>query len=68
MVTRVFFLSSKASRSWPILGNLSFIDQSGALDIATRLRAGRSGVSNPGGDKSFFFLLSKNSMPALGPP
>ena len=44
-------------KSWPILGNLSFIDQGGALDIATRLRAGRSGVSNPGGDKSFFSLI-----------
>ena len=56
-------------KSWLILGNLSFIDHGGALDVETRLRAGRSGVRIPVATRFFFLIqnVQAGSGPALAP-
>jgi len=57
-------------KSWLILGYLSFIDQGGALDVATRLRAGRSGVRIPVATRVLFSLIQNvqaGSGPTLAP-
>lgn len=55
---------SLIEESWLILGKLSFIDQGGALDVATKLRAGRLGVRIPVKTRVFFSYPKLPGRPA----